>query len=132
MARRISSKTVLNRKCLTAIRAGMVDGMEDMGGTIVSQTDPPDDPLTSEKIDGDWGIWVDGRKVAGTATKPRGLRNKSGITLAVGFEFPARFNELGTVHQPARPFFTPRVFEVMPGAARYISPRVKAKLRGVR
>jgi hypothetical protein len=57
------------------------------------------------------------RKVGGAVTLPRGLKVKQGITLVVGFGFPARFNELGTIHQPARPFFTPVVMETIPGMA---------------
>lgn len=128
MARKVSSRTVVNRKALTAIRAGLVDGMEAVGQAIVGQTRPPDDPTTVHKIEGDWGVWSDGRKVAGTAAKPRGAGIKQGVTLLVGFPFPARFNEMGTIHQPARPFFTPTVTEVVPGTGKYLSPAVRKRL----
>lgn len=39
---------------------------------------------------------------------PRHFRpNKNGMDVIVGFGFPARFQEAGTVHQPARPFLAP-------------------------
>jgi len=128
MARKVSSRTVVNRRALTAIRSGLVDGMEAVGQAIVGQTRPPDDPTTTHKIEGDWGVWSDGRKVAGTAAKPRGASTKQGVTLLVGFGFPARFNETGTIHQPARPFFTPTVTEVIPGTGKYLSGPVRKRL----
>jgi hypothetical protein len=128
MPRKISARTVVNRKALDAIRAGLVDGMEAIGQAFVGRADPPDDPTTAERIIGDYGIWADGRKVAGTATKPRRTSVKQGVTLIAGFPFPARFNELGTIHQPARPFATPAMTETLPGAAGYIKPKVRAKL----
>jgi len=144
-----STRTVANRKALDAVRAGLVNGFETMGQSILERTHPPDDDpigvgLVNEKA---WGIWVDGRKVAtsdtppvqkidasvsggsfghavklnkarkigGAVTLPRSERTKKGITLVVGFGFPARFNELGTIHQPARPFFSPIVLATIPG-----------------
>jgi hypothetical protein len=127
MARKISAKTVLNRKALTTIRAAFVDGMEQVGKDLISRTDPLDDPETREQIVGDWGIWVDGKKVAGTATKPRSARVKSGITLLAGFPFPMRFGEMGTIHQPARPRFSPTLNEVIPGTDRYMKAAVNRK-----
>jgi hypothetical protein len=66
---------------------------------------------------------VRGRKVAemttgapGAVAKPRGLKVTKGahdIVGAVGFDFPAMFQEIGTVHQPARPFVTPAAIEVI-------------------
>ncbi len=57
---------------------------------------------------------------------------KTGITLLAGFPFPARFNEMGTIHQPARPFFTPTLVEVLPGSDRYLSLAVRKRIAGVK
>lgn len=129
MARRISSKTVLNRKSLTLLRGAFVDGMEQIGIDLIARTEPLDDPTTQEKIIGDWGIWVDGKKVAGTATKPRRENVKSGITLLAGFPFPMRFGEMGTIDQPSRPRFSPTLSEVIPDAHRYIRQPVQRVTR---
>lgn len=132
MARKPNVRTVLNRRALTAIRAGLVDGVEGLGQAIVARTHPPDDPRTAETIGVDYGVWADGRKVAGGASKPRGQSVRKGVTLVVGVGFPGRFNEIGTVHQPARPFFTPEVLAEIPETAGYLRPAVKAAIGRVR
>jgi hypothetical protein len=124
---KVSSRTVINRKALTTIRAAFVDGMEQVGKDLIGLTDPLDDPTTKHRIVGDWGVWVDGRKVAGTATKPRAASVKSGITLLAGFPFPMRFGELGTIRQPARPRFSPTLHQVIPGTGRYMKVAVNRK-----
>lgn len=125
-------RTVVNRRALTAITAGLVDGLEALGLAIVAEVNPPDDPSTPQKISVDYGVWVKGRKVAGGATKPRSARIRRGITLLVGVGFPGRFNEIGTSHQPARPFFTPVMLARVPGTANYLRPAVRAAIGGIR
>jgi len=69
------------------------------------------------------------RKVGGTPTKPRGLKLDSpGITAVAGFGFPGRFNEIGTVHQPARPFLSPAAAEVLPDAPITLSRAMAKRL----
>lgn len=132
MARRVGVRVVQNRKALDAIREGLVAGLEAVGQAVIGQAVPPDDPTTVEKIVGDYGVWADGKKVAGTAQKPRSAKVKTGITLLAGFPFPARFNEMGTVHQPPRPFLTPTLTEVVPGTGRYLSIAVRKRIAGLR
>jgi hypothetical protein len=120
-------RTVINRQALTALRAGFVDGMERFGQEIIARTNPPDDPATAKKIKGDWGVWSDGRKVAGTAAKPRGASVKQGVTLLAGFEFPARLQETGSVHQPARPFFSPEINGITEEIPGFMKAGVNAK-----
>jgi hypothetical protein len=134
-SRRVSSKTVLNRKCLTAIGEGLASGMETVGSTTIENTSPPDAAPFGEGLitTGDWGVWNGTRKVGGTATKPRAVKLPAeGITLVVGYGFPGRFQEFGTIHQPARPFLSPAMLETLPGAADLLSPAVRDRLRGVR
>lgn len=119
MARRETRATVVNRQALDAIRRGFVEGMAEQGRAVIADTNPPDDDPIGQGLvaEGDWGVWADGKKVAGTARKPRGANVKTGVTLLAGYPFPARFNEIGTVHQPGRPFFTPTVLRDLPGIA---------------
>lgn len=113
MTRKPSVRVVQNRKALTALRSGLVDSLEAFGQQLIAGITPPDDPTTETRIVGDWGVWSDGKKVAGTAKKPRRADIKKGAVLLAGFPFPARFNEMGTIHQPARPFLTPRHLEML-------------------
>lgn len=134
MARRISSRTVVNRKALDAINAGYVDAFEALGQRFVEVVKPPDATPYGEGLvtTPDFGIWVNGKKVAGTATKPRGAKVKTGVTLIAGEGFPGRFQEFGTVTNPAQPHVTPAMEEVIPGASAFLSEKVRARLRGVR
>lgn len=135
MARKVGARTVLNRKCLNAITGGFADGMAALGAAIIADTTPPDaEPFGKGLVTtGDWGVWAGTRKVAGTASKPRAVRlSKTGITLVVGYGFPGRFQELGTIHQPARPFFTPSVVEEIPQTEDHLRGPVRRALAGVR
>jgi hypothetical protein len=134
MARRVSSRTVLNRKALTAIREGHVAGLEAMAQRTLELAQPnvPDDPKTPEQIVGDYGVWADGKKVAGTGPKPRAVRTKQGVTMVVGYPFPMRFYEEGTVHQPARPVLTPVMLDVAPDVANFVRLEVRPRLARVR
>jgi hypothetical protein len=133
MAGRVSARTVVNRAALDAIRGAFVDGMAAMGTALVAGTHPPDDdPIGVGLVkEGDWAVWSDGKKVAGTGAKPKGVTTRHGVTLVVGYPFPARFNELGTIHQPARPFFTPTVLRIVPGVSEdYLRAPVRRALGG--
>lgn len=110
MARKTNARTVANRAALDQIRRGQVEAMEALGRRVIEQADAPDAPPIGEGLvgTGAWGVWVEGKKVGGEARKPRGLKVKrSRIVMAVGFGFPGRFNETGTIKQPPRPFLTP-------------------------
>jgi len=134
MARRVGAKTILNRKCLSAISEGLADGLESVGTATIENTEPPDAEPFGEGLvtTGDWGLWLGTKKVGGTATKPRSVKlGSEGLTLVVGYGFPGRFQEFGTIHQPARPFLTPAMLETLPTIPDYLSPAVKAKLAGV-
>lgn len=110
MARKVNVRTVLNRQALDQMRAGWVDGFEDLALEVLAYADVPDaDPQDIGLVErGGWGIWADGKKVAGPGNKPRGLRVKRYVVvMAVGYGFPGRFQETGTVNQPPNPFVTP-------------------------
>lgn len=137
MARKVSSRVVLNRKALTAIRQGAVAGMEEMGRAVLAMGEGqvPDATPFGEGLvtTGDYGVWADGRKVAGTASKPRRVAVKSGITLICGYGFPGRFQALGTIHIAPNPsWFVEPMNTVIPGAHSYLKPEIRKRLAGVR
>lgn len=131
----VSRRTVLNRKALTALAEGFVEGMAAMGAAVIAVAHPPDQDPTGQGLitTGDWGVWAGTKKVAGTATKPRSakLSKTGGIMLVAGYDFPGRFQELGTIHQPARPFLTPAMLQVIPGAEDFIRPAVVKRLKAI-
>lgn len=68
-----------------------------------------------------WGVmaWANGKVVKALGadgsprvTKPRGMRTSPvGADAMVGFGFPGRYNETGTVEHPAAPFLAPATFD---------------------
>ena len=64
-----------------------------------------------------WVSYVDGKKVGQDQPgirKPRDFKVRGqGVAVAGGYSFPARFNEMGTVRQPARPFLGPALMAVV-------------------
>jgi hypothetical protein len=94
----------------------VLDGLVAAGMQIIDSADVPDQPALGAGLVQRGGVagWAYGKRVAtmGDAAddvqKPRGFRTSSnGVDVIAGFTFPARFNERGTVHQPARPFLAP-------------------------
>lgn len=132
MARKLSSRVVVNRKALSAIREGAVAGLEQLAiDTLAAAAPnvPDDDPIGVGLVTtGSYGVWADGKKVAGLGQKPRREKVKTGVTLIVGYDFPARFNEGGTIHQPARPFLTPAMVKEVPGADKTLGVQVRRRL----
>lgn len=126
-------RTVLNRQALGALEQGFIGGMAEIGRATIAATQPPDaEPYGQGLITtGDWVVYAGGKKVAGRANKPRGKLPSKGIVLFVGFDFPARFNEQGTIHQQARPFLTPAMLEVTPEAAAHMRNPVLQALHRV-
>lgn len=119
MARKPSVRVIVNRRALGALSAGMADGLEHLGQLWVQTVEPPDAAPYGEGLitTPDFGVWVNRKKVAGGATKPRSVKTRKGrIMLAAGEGFPGRFQELGTVHHPPQPHVTPAMLRVLPGA----------------
>ena len=113
---------VLNREAMSEFDRCLVTGLEALANEALARTKAPvakageEDqysPLSEQK-----GVisYLDGKRVGGDMSikKPKDftVRGK-GASVGVGFGFPARFNEMGTAHQPARPFFTPPVMETV-------------------
>lgn len=107
------------------------------GGKKVAQSDPtPVQTIEETVTGGSFGHAVKvhkARKIGGAVTKPRQVKlPRSGIVLVAGYDFPARFNEFGTIHQPARPFFTPSIMAEIPSTSDYIRKPVRERLAKVR
>lgn len=123
MARKASARTVLNRKALNDIAGALADGMGMLGAAVIERADPPDaEPFGKGLVTtGDWGVWAGTKKVLGSATKPRTERlSRTGLTMLVGFGFPGRFQEKGTINHPAQPFLTPAVMAEFPDAGGHL------------
>jgi hypothetical protein len=130
-----SRRVVLNQRALSAMSAALADGLGDWAQDVLGATKPPDATPFGEGLvtTGGYGVWAAGRKVGGGADKPRQARlNRTGITMIMGWGFPARFQETGTIHQPARPFFTPVIMAKIPELAGFMQRawgRVAARFR---
>jgi hypothetical protein len=107
--------TIVNRQALDTVTATLVDSLEAWAGVVLDEASrrAPDEPPLNEGLVREHGvaIWAAGKKVAGRGIKkPRSVSvPRRGIVMVAGFGFPARFNEIGTIHQPGRPFFTPAI-----------------------
>ena len=136
----VDKRVRINYAKLDALIAGCVDGLAVVGQAIIDDTRPgvPDEPPLGVGLvnTGGYVVYVDGHKVAGTASIRLGRRNpmnppRKGITLYVGYDFPARFLHNGTIHISPRPFFAPHFFADVRGLAAAVRPAVDAKLRSV-
>jgi HK97 gp10 family phage protein len=111
-----TARVQLNRAALNQVDLAVADGLLEQAQNIVEAANPPDAPPFGKGLvqTGGAAAWAGKKKVGGAKSggreikKPRAVRLEAGVTTAVGgFGFPARFQEMGTVHQPARPFLTP-------------------------
>jgi len=133
MARR-NNRVVLNRAALDAITLGLADGLLALADAVIAATKVPDAPVLGMGLieTGSTVAYVLGKKVGGTAKKPKAMKVKSmGVAIAGGFGFPAHFAEFGTINEPARPFLTPALMETVPGAGPYIGAAVADRLATV-
>lgn len=134
MARKPSTRVVVNRKALHAIEASIVDGLEVLGQRFVQTVNPPDAEPFGEGLvtTPDWGVWANGKKVAGGAQKPRDVRVKQGVTLLMGEGFPGRLQETGTVNHPPHPHVTPAALSVIDDLESEVRSASTSRLRSVR
>lgn len=138
MARNPSARVVLNRARLSKVEVALADGLAAVARTIVETAHPPDATPFGEGLvtNGGWLAYIGDKKIGGGGTdgkqprKPRALKVR-GMTHTVaiaGFGFPGRFQEWGTVKQPARPWFTPAVQQVLPAMNRIMGAVVRGAL----
>jgi hypothetical protein len=114
---------LINRGAVDQVALRLGDGMMEVGKAIIFETQPPDAPPIGEGLVRHGGaiVYVGKKKtnewsIDGTPVKkPRALSiSQDTVTVGVGFDRPARFDELGTIHQAAKPFFWPAVQRVVP------------------
>lgn len=142
MARKPSARVVLARSALTTLGVAVADGLLEVGRTIVEVADPPDSPdlpyPTGEGLPLQGGVLVyaEGKKVAGWSQrglqpkKPRAAETPKGAVVAiVGFGFPGRFKEGGTVNDPASPFLSPALDQTAPHIGEIMAGVVGPELR---
>ncbi len=130
-----SSRVELNRAAVGEVYAAAGDGLLALADAMLANTHPHDhEPYGRGLVKrGGTGVWVNGKKTGGNASKPRQLRlDKPGATAIVGYGFPARFEEIGTVDTPSHPFLTPGVMRTLPDAEVHISPAVQRRLAASR
>lgn len=138
-----TSRVELNRAAFEAIYVAQADALGEVAQRVLDVVRVPDAPPYSEGLieGGGYIAYVGSKKVGGSTIggrqirKPRSLRldsKSSNQTVAVGFGFPARFVELGTVDTPAQPFLTPAVMAVVGDAEVIISDAIRKRLAGIR
>lgn len=138
MANKPSVRVVLNRSAMSKIELAVADGVYAVGLAMLAAADPPDATPYGVGLVRNGGVlgFIGRKKIAGFGldgrqpTKPRAVRLIDRRTqVVVGFGFPGRFQELGTIRQPARPFLAPVVEQVAPSApsimARVVGPRLR-------
>lgn len=123
-ARGVSAKVRLNKAALDDVTYAVADGLFEAGRVIVeiasaNAPDSPYDPYpTGEGLPKQGGVlaYVGNQKVDGWSLrgvqpkKPRSLRlitKAHSVVVAVGFGFPARFAEKGTIRHAGEPFLEP-------------------------
>lgn len=120
-----SARVELNRAALDALDLAVADGLLEHAEAIVEAANPPDAPPYGKGLveSGGAAVWAGKKKVGGGKTrgkavaKPRAVRLQADVITAVGgFGFPARFQEMGTSRQPARPFLSPVFLGMAPDA----------------
>lgn len=135
-----TSRVELNRKALNDIAGAFTDGVFEVGKAIIEAADPPDATPFGQGLVTQGGVlvYVGPKQVHAWSLsgkkpkKPRKVRVKAeagNIFGIVGFGFPGRFQETGTVNHPAQPFLTPAVSQVGPQAPAILDRVVRPRLR---
>lgn len=135
-----SARVVLNRQRTERVHLALADGLGAVALAVLRRADPPDaTPYGRGLVKNGGMLLYRGRtKLAGYGLDgrqprwPRSARLIPDLTQAVvGYGFPGRFQELGTVHQPAAPFLTPAARATLPDATRIMGAVVSGALRKI-
>lgn len=112
-------RTVVNQRQIRRMERAHEQGMADIGRAVLDAAVVPDAPPYGKGLveTGAFIVVRGGDEVAGTAELPRSVDPGRGVTLAVGYDFPGRFLEGGTIKMAAQPFVTPAVLSVLPRKA---------------
>ncbi len=124
-----AARMVVNRAAIDQIILATADGLFELGKSIIQSAKVPDAaPFGVGLVQGGGVIaFVGDKRVAAWSTgpelpftKPRAAKlspkGSDGVTIIFGFGFPGRFQEQGTIDQPARPFLTPATMATLPEA----------------
>jgi hypothetical protein len=145
MPRKPSKRVRIAREKLTAVGLAVADGLLEVGRTIIEVADPPDSPLEPYPtgqglvLQGGVLVFVHGEKVAGWSQRglqPKTPRPSAGtpaeerkaIVALVGWGFPGRLVQMGTLDTPAQPFGTTAFDQVAPHAKEIIRDQVAPAL----
>lgn len=139
MARKTSARVVLNRSRVDRVHLAFATGAYQVAKEVLRAADPPDaTPWGTGLVTNGGALLYRGRsKLAGVGLDgrqprpPRAARVSADpnlIQAIVGYGFPGRFQELGTVNQPARPFLTPAAQQVIPRANQIMATVVRPAL----
>jgi len=135
-----STRVVIHRAKFEKLTLAVADGLAEFGKAVIEDAHPPDAAPYGEGLVTRGGVlmYLAGRKVSGWSQDgrqprpPRAARVTGQKIIGVaGFGFPARFQERGTVRQPARPFLWPAVGRMMPRATAIIGRIVRPHLRNL-
>jgi hypothetical protein len=133
-----SKRVVYNRSVADALFLGLADGALAVADEIiaVAESDVPDAPAFGQGLvaSGETVAYLDGKKIGGTATKPRQARlPKPGVAAFAGYSvFWAHFVHNGTIHMAPNPWFLRATNRVIPNAHEHIKPKVREALARVR
>lgn len=131
-------RIALNRAALDEIQLAGVDGLVELSKSILRGAHVPDATPYGEGLIERGGLvaYVDRKQVANWSVssadpivnKPRAAKLGPGSLVVAGFGFPGRFQEIGTVHQPGRPFVSPELARQVPRAGVFIKAAAKRRL----
>jgi hypothetical protein len=130
----------LNRQALNEVAGAFADGVFEVGKAIVENADPPDAAPFGEGLVTRGGVLAyHGSRMIGAWSlsgkkpkKPRKVKvraEEGNVYAIVGFTFPGRFQETGTINHAAQPFLTPAVNQTRGQAAAILDRVVRPKLR---
>lgn len=142
MARKTSSRVVLNRSRVDRVHLAMATGVYEIAKMVLRAADPPDaTPWGTGLVTNGGALLYRGRlKLAGVGLDgrqprpPRAARvsaDPNQTQAIVGYGFPGRFQEFGTVNHAAQPFLTPAAQQVLPGANHIMASVVRPALRKI-
>lgn len=149
MARKPSGRVVLHRGKLDQVTLHVADGLLEVGRTIVELASgrAPDSPLDPYPIgeglpkQGGVLVFAAGGKTSGWSTRgpqprlPRAARpsvRQHSVVAIIGFGFPGRLAERGSVNHAGQPFLTPTRDEVAPHIPAIVGRVTRPRLAGKR
>jgi hypothetical protein len=143
VARKPSTRVVLNRAALTEVGLALADGFMEVGKTIVEVAagDAPDSPYdpfpAGEGLPKQGGVlvYVEGAKVDGWSTRGvqpkidrRTTDRRGTIAAVIGFGFPGRLAHAGTLKHRGDPFLLRAMNSVLPHIVNIMKPFVSRRL----